>query len=125
MNPFPIRDALPFGSILILTFSANALVRFRGTHDRISLILAFGFALAALVETGGSFNFFEGQSANSSGPLVVPLTWMVSCTVLAVLLLLAQAVERRLPSSREPGREIAVAFFIVAGAGYLTQARRS
>ena len=47
---------------------------------------------------------------------------MVSCTVLAVLLLLAQAVERRLPSSREPGREIAVAFFIVAGAGYLTGA---
>lgn len=121
-EPFPYATLSLFGSILILTFSANALVRFRGTHDRISLILAFGFALAALVETGGSFNFFAGQTGGASEPSNVPLTWMVSCTVLAVLLLLAQAVERRLPSSREPGREIAVAFFIVAGAGYLTGA---
>lgn len=118
-EPFPYATLSLFGSILILTFSANALVRFRGTHDRISLILAFGFALTALIETGGSFNFFAGQSADVVQTTSVPLTWMVSCTVLAVLLLVGLAVERRLPSSREPGREIAVAFFIVAAAGYV------
>ena len=34
------------GSLIAFTFAANAMVRFRGTHDRISLILAFGFVLA-------------------------------------------------------------------------------
>ena len=121
-EPLPYATLALLGSMLILTFSANALVRFRGTHDRISLILAFGFALAALIETGGSFDFFA-QSANGSGnPLSVPLSWMVSRTVLGVLLLAALVVERRLPNSREPGREIAAAFFIVAAAGYLISA---
>ena len=36
------------GSLIAFTFAANAMVRFRGTHDRISLILAFGFVLAGL-----------------------------------------------------------------------------
>src|SRR5215469_1279633 len=31
------------GSLLCFCYAANALVRFRGTHDRIALILAFGF----------------------------------------------------------------------------------
>jgi diguanylate cyclase (GGDEF)-like protein len=111
-----------FGSLLILTFAANALVRFRGTHDRISLILALGFALAALVEAGGNFDlysvFFGGATLSTN----VPLPWMVSRTLLGVLLLLALFVERRLPSAREPSREIAVAFFIVGGTAYLTSA---
>ena len=34
------------GSLIAFTFAANAMIRFRGTHDRISLILAFGFVLA-------------------------------------------------------------------------------
>lgn len=110
-----------FGSMLILTFAANAIVRFRGTHDRISLILALGFALAGLIETGGSFEFFTKAS---SEPLstTVPLSWMVSRTVLAILLIVALVVERRLPKSRDTGREIAAAFFMVAAAGYLTSA---
>jgi diguanylate cyclase (GGDEF)-like protein len=111
-----------FGSLLILTFAANALVRFRGTHDRISLILALGFALAALIETGGNYDLYSVFFVGGSLPAHVPLAWMVSRTVLGVLLLLALVVERRLPSSREPGREIALAFIIVGGTAYLTSA---
>jgi diguanylate cyclase (GGDEF)-like protein len=110
-----------FGSMLILTFAANAIVRFRGTRDRISLILALGFALAGLIETGGSFEFFTktGSEVLSTS---VPLSWMVSRTVLAILVIVALVVERQLPKSRDTGREIAAAFFIVAAAGYLTSA---
>ena len=35
------------GSLLCFCYAANALVRFRGTHDRVALILAFGFVLSA------------------------------------------------------------------------------
>ncbi len=111
-----------FGSLLILTFAANALVRFRGTHDRISLILALGFALAALIEAGGNFDLYSVFLGGSTMLTHVPLSWMVSRTVLGVLLLLALYVERHLPSAREPGREIAVAFLIVGGTAYLTSA---
>jgi diguanylate cyclase (GGDEF)-like protein len=111
-----------FGSLLILTFAANALVRFRGTHDRISLILALGFGLAALIEAGGNFDLYSVFFGSVALPTTVPLPWMVSRTVLGALLLLALVVERRLPSSREPGREIAVAFLIVGSTAYLTSA---
>ena len=111
-----------FGSLLILTFAANALVRFRGTRDRISLILALGFALAALVEAAGNFDLYSAMVSGGASPLRVPLPWMISCTLLGALLILALFVERHMPSSREPGREIAVAFFVVGGVGYLTGA---
>jgi diguanylate cyclase (GGDEF)-like protein len=111
-----------FGSLLILTFAANALVRFRGTHDRISLILALGFGLAALIEAGGNFDLYSVFFGSAALPTSVPLPWMVSRTVLGLLLLLALLVERRLPSSREPGREIAVAFLVVGSTAYLTSA---
>jgi len=108
-----------FGSLLILTFAANALVRFRGTRDRISLILALGFALAALIEAGGNFDLYASMITGAAIPLRVSLPWMVSCTLLGALLILALIVERHMPSSREPGREIAIAFFVVGGVGYL------
>lgn len=111
-----------FGSLLILTFAANALVRFRGTRDRISLILALGFALAGLVEAGSNLDLYSAMAGGAAMPLRVPLSWMVSRTLLGILLLLAIFVERRLPNSREPGKEIAAAFFVVGGVGYLTSA---
>jgi diguanylate cyclase (GGDEF)-like protein len=111
-----------FGSLLILTFGANALVRFRGTRDRISLILALGFALAALVEATGNLDLYSAMVSGGPLPTSVPLPWMVSCTLLGAILLLALVVERRLPSSREPGREIAIACFVVGGVAYLTSA---
>jgi diguanylate cyclase (GGDEF)-like protein len=110
------------GSLLCFCYAANALVRFRGTHDRIALILAFGFVLSGTIETIGYFGLNNllrtGQVALSH----VPMGWMVGRTLLAVLLLAALAVERFLPTSRQPSRETAGALFVVAAAAYITSA---
>src|SRR5712672_755287 len=43
------------GTLVSFCYAANALVRFRGTHDRTALILAFGFVLSGIIETVGCF----------------------------------------------------------------------
>jgi len=104
------------GCLISFTYAANALVRFRGIHDRISLILAFGFVLSGLIEMASTFGFHSLLAAGQE--LHVPLVWMVSRTLLAVLLVAAVVVERRLPNARDPDREIAGALLIVAVAAY-------
>lgn len=103
------------GTVLAFTFAANALVRFRGMHDRISLILAFGFGLAGLIEMGANLTPHVQALAAS-----VPLSWMVSRTLLAILLVAALLVERTLPLSRDPNREITWALLIVGVISYFT-----
>jgi diguanylate cyclase (GGDEF)-like protein len=110
------------GAMLSFCYAANALVRFRGTHDRTALILAFGFVVSGVFETIGYFGLTAQLEAGTLSPSHVPMSWMVSRTLLAVLLLAAIVVERRMPNSRQPGREIAVALLIVAVASYLTSA---
>ncbi|HKV29303.1 MAG TPA: GGDEF domain-containing protein [Candidatus Acidoferrales bacterium] len=102
-------------SVLAFTFAANALVRFRGMHDRITLILAFAFGLAGLIEMGANLG-----PSSSVASLTVPLAWMVSRTLLAILLVAALLVDRSLPLSREPNKEIAWALLIVGAVSYLT-----
>ena len=109
------------GSLLCFTFAANAIVRFRGTHDRRTLILAFGFALSGIIETVAIFNFYNELELGGSH-MRVPLAWMVGRTLLALVLLSALVVERRVPNSRDPGREIGVAFIVVVVVAYLTSA---
>ncbi len=109
------------GTLLSLCYAANALIRFRGTHDRTALILSFGFVLSALIETAGYFNFSQVYHTGGSA-LHVPLGWMVSRTLLAVLLLSALAVEKYTPTARQPSKEIAVALLVVALAAYATSA---
>lgn len=108
------------GSLIAFTFAANALVRFRGTHDRISLILAFGFVLAGLIEAGTSMTFYRGMLVTTAGGVHIPLGWLAGRTLLGVLLVAALAVERRIPVSREPGKELAAATLIVGAVAYLT-----
>jgi len=110
------------GSLLSFTYAANALIRFRGTHDRISLILALSFVLSGLIETGATFGIHNLLADGPVAQLHVPLAWMVGRTLLAALLLAALVVERRLPNAREPGREIAAAFVVVGAVAYLTSA---
>ena len=107
---------------MCFTYAANAMVRFRGTHDRLTLILAFGFVLSGVIESVATFNFYDDLAAGSSGAMHVPLSWMVSRTLLALVLIAALVVERRVPNSREPGREMAVAFLVVVVVAYLTSA---
>jgi diguanylate cyclase (GGDEF)-like protein len=109
------------GSLIAFTFAANAMVRFRGTHDRISLILAFGFVLAGLIEAATSMTFYRGMLVTAASPAVhqISLAWLAGRTLLAVLLVAALVVERRIPVSRDPGREIAAATLIVGVIAYL------
>jgi diguanylate cyclase (GGDEF)-like protein len=110
------------GTLLCYCYAANALVRFRGTHDRTALILSFAFALSGIIETIGYFGF---NDALNTGTLVlskVPLGWMVSRTLLAVLLLAALAVERYMPTARKPSKETAAVLLVVALAAYGTSA---
>ena len=109
------------GSVLAFTFAANALIRFRGMHDRISLILAFGFGLAGLIEMGANLlPPYVTPALTSHILLTVPLSWMVSRTLLAALLVAALLVERSLPMSRDPNKEIAWSLFLVGVVSYLT-----
>ena len=108
------------GSLIAFTFAANAMVRFRGTHDRISLILAFGFVLAGLIEAASSMAFYRGALVTPTFGTEISLGWLAGRTLLGVLLLAALIVERRIPVSRDPGKEIAGVTLIVGAVAYLT-----
>ena len=110
------------GTLLSFCYAANALVRFRGTHDRTALILSFGFVLSGLIETVGYFQFNHIAHLGGNTGLHIPLGWMVSRTLLAVLLLAALGVEKYTPTARQPSKEIAVALLVVALAAYTTSA---
>ncbi len=110
------------GTLLSFCYAANALVRFRGTHDRIALILAFGFVLSGIIETVGCFGLNGSLQSGAIALARAPMGWMVSRTLLAVLLLAAIAVERYMPTARQPSKETAGALLVVALAAYLTSA---
>jgi diguanylate cyclase (GGDEF)-like protein len=118
----PLLDAYleMAGSLIAFTFAANALVRFRGTHDRISLMLAFGFVVAGLIEAGTSMTFYRGMLVTPAGGDQISVGWLAGRTLLGVLLVAALVVERRIPISREPGKDIAGATIIVGAIAYLT-----
>jgi diguanylate cyclase (GGDEF)-like protein len=110
------------GTLISFCYAANALVRFRGTHDRTALILAFGFVLSGIIETVGCFGLNDSLISGALALSRVPMGWMVSRTLLAVLLLAAIAVERYMPNARQPSKETAAALLVVALAAYLTSA---
>jgi diguanylate cyclase (GGDEF)-like protein len=110
------------GTLLSFCYAANALVRFRGTHDRTALILAFGFVLSGIIETVGYFGPNDTLASGAVALSRVPMGWMVSRTLLAVLLLAAIAIERYMPTARQPSKETAAALLVVAMAAYVTSA---
>jgi len=109
------------GSLLCFTFVANALVHFRGTRDRLTLVLALGFLFAGLIETFAIWGLY-GPSLESAQQAGVSLTWMVGQTALAALLVAALALEHRVPHSRHPGRDTTVSVALVGLVAYLTGA---
>jgi diguanylate cyclase (GGDEF)-like protein len=109
------------GSLLCFTFVANALVHFRGTRDRLTLILALGFLLAGLIETFAIWGLYSG-SITGTQEAAVFLTWMIGQTALAGLLVSALALERRVPHSRHPRGETTVSLVLVGIVTYLTGA---
>lgn len=105
--------------LMALVFSAVTLVRFRGTQDRISLILGAGFLLTSAVIIGSSVLFFRLVPEAPPRILWAPLAWLVSRTLLAVLLLVAILVDRFLPRARHPALEITGALLTVIALTYL------
>ena len=110
------------GTLISFCYAANALVRFRGTHDRTALILSFGFVLSGIIETISYFGLNDQLQSGHVPLQSIPMGWMVSRTLLGVMLLAAILVERYLPTARQPSRETAGALLVVAVAGYLTSA---
>jgi diguanylate cyclase (GGDEF)-like protein len=109
------HDPLLYGQLqftsglLALIFAIAAVVRFRGTQDRLPLVLAFGFVIVGVVLCTSSFAFIHPASSGSAVSLRDPMSWVVSRTLLALLLASALVVEQRLPKARSPRREILVA----------------
>ncbi len=110
------------GTLVSFCYAANALVRFRGTHDRTALILAFGFVLSGIIETAGCFGLNDSLISGALSLSSIPMGWMVSRTLLAILLLAAIAVERYMPTARQPSKETAAGLLVVALAAYMTSA---
>ena len=99
--------------ILAFTFAAIALVRFRGTRERLPLIFAGGFVIVGFALASSSLVFFHPAPAEYDANLRDPMAWVISRTLLAVLLVAGLVVERRFPTARNPSREITLALVVV------------
>ncbi len=110
------------GSLVAFTYAANLLVRYRGTQDQVSLLLAFAFAMTGVMEAGSAFAFRNLLGAGPEALLTIPLPWMISRLVLGLLLLAAVLVQQRAPASRHPGQMIAGTFLATAAVAYVAMA---
>lgn len=108
------------GSVLAFTFAANALVRFRGKHDRVALLLTHGFIVTGILESFSGLKVYFRLADSAAASLPMPLVWVVVRTFLAALMLVALYVEHRLPQPRSPRREILGSIVLVIGVIYLT-----
>ncbi len=100
-------------AFLALTFAALALVRFRGTSDRLPLVLSCGFLVVGIALASSGFVTAHSPAADSITAAREPMTWVLGSTVVALLMVVALYVERRLPLARHPVREISVALCLV------------
>jgi diguanylate cyclase (GGDEF)-like protein len=102
------------GAFLTFTFTANALVRFRGTRDPMSLILAIGFGVVGLMQLALALHLFH--NLDSALRLLDSLRpfWLQSNMLLAEAMLLASALERPFPQSVDIRRK-AIALMALAG----------
>jgi len=107
------------GALLAFVFSALSFVRFQGTQDRISLILAGGYLLSGAVLSASSVLFFQFLQDTPARASWAPVAWWLSRMILALLLLVALLVERFIPRSRHTKTEITGALLTVVAATYL------
>lgn len=114
-NPL-LYDQLQFASgILALTFAAAELIRFRATGDRVPLILASGFAVVGVALVVPSLLFLRSAAFDHNALLRDPMSWVINRTLLALLLVAALAVEKRLPRAENTVREIVVPLAVIVG----------
>src|SRR5467141_2500833 len=110
------------GALLAFVFAVITLVRFQGTQDRISLILGAGLLLTCAIVAATSVLFFQFLPDAPLRLLWAPIAWWLGRIVLALLLVVALLVERFLPRSRHPRREIAGALLAVVALTYVVAA---
>jgi diguanylate cyclase (GGDEF)-like protein len=108
--------------LLAFVFAAVTLVRFQGTQDRISLILGVGFMVSGAVLTATSVLFFQLLRDAPLEFLWAPVAWWESRMLFALLLIVALLVERFLPHSHHPRRELVGALVTIISASYLITA---
>jgi diguanylate cyclase (GGDEF)-like protein len=108
--------------LLAFVFTAVTLVRFQGTQDRISLILGAGFLLSGTALTATSVFFFQLSQDAPVRLLWAPVAWWLGRMILSLLLVVALLVDRFIPRSRHPRREIAGALLAVIALTYLLTA---
>lgn len=114
-NPL-LYNQLQFASgILALTFAAAELVRFRATGDRLPLILASGFVVVGVALAVPSVVVLRSSASDHNALLRDPVTWVISRTLLALVLVAALVVEKRLPRAQNTAREITLALIVVVG----------
>jgi diguanylate cyclase (GGDEF)-like protein len=99
---------------LAFTFAAIVLARFRGTGDRLSLLLSCGFVIVGVTLISSSFVIVRYPQPDPDETLRDPTTWVIGCTIVALLMVAALYVERRLPTARHPAREITIALCAVS-----------
>jgi diguanylate cyclase (GGDEF)-like protein len=118
-SPSDLHDSLLYGllqvtsGILALTFAAASLVRFRGTGERLPLILTCGFFIVGAALLSPSFGLSRLSDLAPGASLPDPLVWVIGRTLLALLLVVALIAERRFPRSQKTGREIVLALVVV------------
>lgn len=106
------------GAFLTFTFTANALVRFRGTRDLMSLILAIGFGVVGLMQLALALHLFHNlDSALALLDSLRPF-WLQSNMLLAETMLLASALERPLPHSADIPRKTFALMALIGTAAY-------
>ena len=111
------------GSLIAFTFAANAMVRFRGTHDRISLILAFGFRPGRPDRSRHQHDVLPRHAGHRvHGGNQISLGWLAGRTLLGVLLLAALLWNAGSRSRASPAKEIAGATLIVGVASPISPA---
>ena len=102
--------------IVAMTFAGAALVRFRGTEERLPLILAAAFAIVGVALTTSNLASSSLPSSAAAASLRDPMTWVIGRTLLSIVLVSAPLVQKRHAWSQSPGRDIAVALVLVVSA---------
>jgi len=95
--------------ILAITFAAAAFVRFRGTRERLPLILAVAFVVVGVALVSSSLGASALSQADLHAGLRDPMTWVIGRTLLAILLVAALTVEKWRAWSRNLTRDVAAA----------------
>lgn len=114
LNPLAWSSAEIISVLLSLTIAANVLVRYRGTGNRVSLLLGLTFGITGIIHLGAIFEFYH--LLDRAEQFRVPISWMVGQTLLGLLLLIAYPINRQLPWPRDPRKNIVAVLAIIVSA---------